>query len=106
MLRRVRECVLPSITRDEPIQAWIIDDTGFPKKDSHSVGVLRTPPHLARHAIFLPVGHRPRGSPAAFATPHAQLNRNLAYSPRAHFGARTATMSLLRTDASEGRRAE
>jgi SRSO17 transposase len=25
MLRRVRDCVLPSITRDEPIQAWIID---------------------------------------------------------------------------------
>jgi SRSO17 transposase len=24
MLRRVREQVLPSITRDEPIQAWII----------------------------------------------------------------------------------
>ena len=32
MLHRVREQVLPSITRDEPIQAWIIDDTGFPKK--------------------------------------------------------------------------
>ena len=32
MLRRVREAVLPSITGDEPIQAWIIDDTGFPKK--------------------------------------------------------------------------
>ena len=41
MLRRVRECVLPSITRDEPIQAWIIDDTGFPKKGGHSVGVAR-----------------------------------------------------------------
>jgi len=41
MLRRVRERVLPSITRDEPIRAWIIDDTGFPKKGGHSVGVAR-----------------------------------------------------------------
>ena len=31
ILRRVRECVLPSVTREEPIQAWIIDDTGYPK---------------------------------------------------------------------------
>jgi len=37
----VRERVLPSVIREEPIQAWIIDDTGYPKKGRHSVRVAR-----------------------------------------------------------------
>ena len=41
VLAKVREMVLPEIGRHGPIEAWIIDDTGFPKKGSHSVGVAR-----------------------------------------------------------------
>src|SRR5437899_7606421 len=32
MLAKVSELVLPAIERRGPIEAWIIDDTGFPKK--------------------------------------------------------------------------
>src|SRR6266849_6420283 len=39
VLTKVRQMVLPQITRDGPIEAWIIDDTGLPKKGQHSVGV-------------------------------------------------------------------
>ena len=39
MLAKVRELVLPQIERHGTIEAWIVDDTGFPKYGSHSVGV-------------------------------------------------------------------
>ena len=41
MLKDVREQVLPAIIRKEPIQAFIVDDTGYRKKGKHSVGVAR-----------------------------------------------------------------
>jgi SRSO17 transposase len=38
-LGKVRKIVLPKIEKHGPIEAWIIDDTGLPKKGEHSVGV-------------------------------------------------------------------
>jgi SRSO17 transposase len=41
VLAAVREWVLPELTQAGPVEAWIVDDTGFPKKGKESVGVAR-----------------------------------------------------------------
>jgi SRSO17 transposase len=73
VLGKVREMVLPRVERYGPIAAWIVDDTGIPKKGQHSVGVshqycgqlgkqancqVAVTLSLANHDASLPVAHR------------------------------------------------
>lgn len=41
LLRVARDYVLVQMERHAPVGAWIVDDTGMPKKGSHSVGAAR-----------------------------------------------------------------
>ena len=41
ILEAVRRYAVPAMEKQGPIVAWIVDDTGFVKKGTHSVGVAR-----------------------------------------------------------------
>ena len=41
VLRVARETVLAALAHHGPVAAWVVDDTGMPKKGQHSVGVAR-----------------------------------------------------------------
>src|ERR1700678_3309755 len=89
MLAEVRRYVLPTMQKNGPVVAWIVDDTGFPKQGKHSVGVARqycgqvgkqdncqvaVSLSLANGHASLPVAYR-LYLPQEWTTDHARLRK-------------------------------
>src|SRR5437899_8946326 len=72
VLRVAREWVLGPMARHGRVAAWIVDDTGFPKKGQHSVGVARQycgvlgKQDNCQVAVSLSVAHERASIPVAY----------------------------------------
>ena len=72
LLRSAREFALPMLLRTGAMEAWIIDDTAFPKSGTHSVGVARQwcgtkgKQDNCQDAVGISVANRETSLPCAF----------------------------------------
>jgi len=72
LLRGAREYALPLLLRTGPMEAWIIDDTAFPKSGSDSVGMARQwcgtkgKQDNCQDAVSISVANRETSLPCAF----------------------------------------
>ena len=89
VLAKVREMVLSEVERHRSIEAWIIDDTGFPKQGRHSVGVTRQycgqlgKQDNCQVAVSLSVANHHASLPAEPSNPrHRAISKSLTKTPQ------------------------
>ena len=98
LLATVAERVLPALTRGGDTCHWIIDDTGFPKKGTHSVGVARQycgqvgKTDNCRVAVSLSLGAAAGSLPLSY---RLYLPRSLTDDPRRRLAAGVPSRSRL-----------
>src|SRR5262249_10739698 len=72
VLRIARETVLAALERHGSVAAWVVDDTGMPKKGRHSVGVARQycgvlgKQENCQVAVSVPLAHEQASVPGAY----------------------------------------